>query len=209
MKFLSATAIAILLSTSAYAADATYEAPAFSWTGGYLGVEGGYGWTDGTFTTTGFVPLYGDFDGGILGAFAGYNHQFANNIVLGIDGTIDYNWNETTLASAFGTVVGGTTWQGSVTGRLGFAVDRALFYAAAGWAITRAEAEIIGVGSDDATFNGYTIGGGIDYAFTDTVFGRIDYRYTDFGSQTFDFGVATPVAELTQHTLKTGIGFKF
>ncbi len=36
----------------------------------------------------------------------------------------------------------------------------------------------------------YTVGAGVDYAFTNNIFGRVEYRYTDFGSKTFDLAVA-------------------
>ena len=49
-------------------------APAYNWTGPYLGLTGGYGWG----TTDGFKG----------GAYAGYNFQVNPNWVVGLEGDI-------------------------------------------------------------------------------------------------------------------------
>ncbi len=133
MKTLIVTSLLALSASTAMAADAVYETPAppvaqetlpvFTWSGPYLGIQGGAGWANGDFSAGG--PVASDnFDGGILGAFAGYNYQFDNNFVVGIEGDVDYNWNDNDYAG----VQIGTDWQGSVRGRVGYAFDRALLY---------------------------------------------------------------------------------
>ncbi len=106
------------------------------------------GWcrlANGDFSAGG--PVVSDsFDGGVLGAFAGYNYQFDNNFVLGIEGDVDYNWNDNDYAG----VNVGTDWQGSVRGRVGYAFDRALIYGTAGWTATRGFIETPG-GKDSTT----------------------------------------------------------
>ncbi|WP_245422505.1 outer membrane protein [Rhizobium sp. AG855] len=157
----------------------------------------------------GAAPLQGDLDGGILGFFAGYNKQFTNNLVLGLDANVDYNWNDTTMLSVFGDVDGKAEWQGSVRGRVGYAADRALIYVAAGYVATRAEADNAILGSASETFHGYTVGAGVDYAITDRIFGRLDYRYNDFGSKDLDFSGTAVKSDLSQHSIKLGVGVKF
>ncbi|KPF46600.1 outer membrane protein [Rhizobium sp. AAP43] len=220
MKTLLTAVAALLFAGTAMAADAVTADPAppvaadtaaagFDWTGGYVGVQAGHSWLDGHFETTGLDPLDANFDGPALGLFVGYNKQFSNNVVLGLDGDLDYNWNDEQLTSAMGAVEGKTDWQGSVRGRLGYAADRALIYVAAGYAAAHAEASIAGVGSATETFHGYTVGAGVDYAVTDRIFGRLDYRYNDFGSKDLNFGGAVADADLTQHAIKVGLGVKF
>jgi outer membrane immunogenic protein len=224
MKAFVFTAAALLTATTTFAADAISSVPeapvatdisqrGFEWTGGYAGIQAGYGWLDGTFdagaAAPGTDPLEGDLDGGTLGLFAGYNHQFNNNVVLGIDANVDYNWNDTTMSSVFGDVDGKAEWQGSVRGRLGYAVDRALIYVAAGYVGTRAEADNATLGSASETFHGYTVGAGVDYALTDRVFGRLDYRFNDFGSKDLDFSGTAVDSDLSQHSVKLGVGVKF
>lgn len=53
--------------------------------------------------------------------------------------------------------------------------------------------------------NGWTIGAGLDYAFTDNVFGRVEYRYNDFGHGTLD-GART---DFNQSVVNFGLGVKF
>ena len=220
MKNIIVSSAFLLLAGSAFAADAVSQASpppvasqssmsAYNWAGAYLGIQGGYGALDGTFNTAGFVPLDGDFDGGLFGGFVGYNYQFHNNMVVGLEGDLERNWNDESLDSALGTVDGGTTWQGSARIRVGYALDRALIYAAGGWAASRAEASVVGVGSDEQTFNGFTVGAGVDYAITQNIFARIDYRYNDFGKKDFNFGGTSVNGELKQNTVKVGLGVKF
>lgn len=215
MKFaiaLSLTSSLALASSNALSADLvdetpvapveTIEVPVFTWSGGYLGVAGGGGWADGDFTTGG-VTASDSFNGGIFGAFAGWNWQMDNNFVVGLEGDVDYNWNDNTFAPG---VEAGTDWAGSVRGRLGYAVDRTLIYGTAGWAVTRGFVDN-GVTEDTQTFNGWTACAGVDQAFTDNMFGRLEYRYTDFSDEDV-FGGATN-ADFDQHTVKVGLGFKF
>lgn len=134
MKTLIVTSLLALSASTAMAADAVYETPAppvaqetlpvFTWSGPYLGIQGGAGWANGDFSAGGPV-VSDDFNGGILGAFAGYNYQFDNNMVLGIEGDVDYNWND----NDYSGIKVGTDWQGSVRGRVGYAFDHALIYA--------------------------------------------------------------------------------
>ena len=80
----------------------------------------------------------------------------------------------------------------------------ALIYGAAGW--TGAQAHIDGpAGSDRDTLSGWTIGAGVDYAFTNNVFGRLEYRYNDYGSADL-LGLD---GDFDQHVVMIGVGYKF
>ncbi|MDX3926211.1 MAG: porin family protein [Shinella sp.] len=205
--FLLSTAFALSAST-AMAADVVFEnpaapladAPAFTWSGAYIGVQGGGAWAGGEFSGFGITGSE-DANGGVLGGFAGYNHQFGNNLVVGLEGDLEYNWNEKEI---FGADFG-TDWAGSVRGRIGYAFDQALIYATAGWAATRGYVDVPGLGKDEETFNGYTVGAGLDYAFTNQIFGRVEYRYNDYGDKDLQ-GINVDV---DQHTVKIGLGIKF
>lgn len=206
MKKLVLSAFIVLGASTAQAADVIAEhsalpiAPAYAWSGGYLGVQGGGAWASGEFSGFG-ISSSEEANGGVFGAFAGYNYQLDNNVVLGIEGDLEYNWNEQEI---FGAQFG-TDWAGSVRGRLGYALDRALIYATAGWAATQGYVDFPGLGKTEAGFNGYTVGAGVDYAFTDTMFGRVEYRYSDYGDS--DLGGVNVAVD--QHALKVGLGIKF
>lgn len=205
-------ASALVLSASAWAmaADAVYEvpaapvavdAPAFTWAGAYAGIQGGAGWLDGTFSD-GVDSAKQDFDGGVVGGFVGYNWQFSNGFVAGIEGDLDYNFNE---ESDSGIDVG-TDWAGSVRGRVGYAFDRALVYGAAGWTATNGYVKGLGI-DENEVFNGWTVGAGVDFAVTDNLFVRGEYRYNDFGDKDIVPGFLN--ADLDQSVVKVGLGVKF
>ena len=219
MKKIIATLAFVLAASTAMAADAVNEvpaapvadvAPAFSWTGFTVGVQGGYGWNNTDSDISGTGSFSQDFDGGLLGGFVGYNYDLGNSWVVGVEADFEKNWADET---AFGGALEyGIDWQGSVRGRVGYAFDRALVYGTAGWAYARGYADVAGFGEQKETFNGYTVGVGVDYAFTDMMFGRIEYRYTDLGDKTFDFGGAgggTINSDVDQHAIRVGLGVKF
>ncbi|KQV66037.1 outer membrane protein [Rhizobium sp. Root1220] len=200
-----ASAALVMLAGSASAADLVPEtppepvvqaAPLFTWNGFYVGLQGGGAWGNGKFSGIGDA----DLDGGVLGGFAGYNWQLDNNIVLGVEGDASYNWNEETVGVneyKFDTT-------GSVRARAGYAFDHALLYGAAGWTGARGHVNTP-VGGDDRTFSGWTVGAGVDYAFTNNIFGRVEYRYNDYGSKDLQ-GVNT---DFNQNVVTVGVGFKF
>ena len=77
-SILLGSAAALAISTSAFAADAIYEAPAeppvavetvpqFSWAGGYAGILTGYGWGDGEIEGIAGVFNAAKLDGVIAG----------------------------------------------------------------------------------------------------------------------------------------------
>lgn len=197
----------LLSSTAAFAADAiVYEEPApaavydpvFNWTGLYVGIQGGYAWINAD------VPGLGDedFDGGVFGAYAGANWQHGD-WVFGIEGDVAYTWTENTY---FGVYDAGTDWQGSIRGRVGYAIDRTLIYGTGGLAIANAYIEGPGIDESD-TMTGWTVGAGVEHAFTDNLIGRVEYRYTDFGDIGID-GIVDDI-DVDQHTLRVGIAYKF
>lgn len=207
-KTFAIAALALSVSTAVYAADAVEQIPeapmavetsAFTWTGAYVGIQGGAGWLNGDFSVPG-ASASQDFDGGMVGGFVGYNWQFGNGFVAGVEGDFDYNWNE----ESFGGIDIGTDWSGAVRGRIGYAFDRVMVYGAGGWAITNGYVEGLGI-DESETFNGWTVGAGVDFAVTDNMFIRGEYRYNDFGDK--DIGGLN--VDLDQHVVKAGIAVKF
>jgi outer membrane immunogenic protein len=208
--------VAILSLTGlASAADPVGAAPgpviteggrAYSWSGAYFGVDVGHGWLDGDFSLGG-VTASDDFDGATLGGFVGYNWQFSNGFVAGIEGDLSYNFNENEY---LGAVDIGTDWAGSVRGKVGYALDRALVYAAGGWTATNGYINIDALNIDEnETFHGWTIGAGVDYAVTDNLFLRGEYRYNDFTNKDINLGGIDIDTDLSQHVVKVGLGVKF
>ncbi len=203
-KFLVATMITLASSSAVFAADMVEQpvtaAPVFTWSGPYFGIDGGAGWLNGDFSAGGISDSE-DFNGGLFGGFVGYNWQLDNSIVLGIEGNVEYNWNDKDFLGA--NV--GSDWSGAVRARVGYAFDNALLYGAAGWTATRGFVDVPGFDKETKTFNGYTVGAGVDYAFTNNVFGRVEYRFNDYGSK----DVLGIDVDADQHVVKIGLGVKF
>lgn len=210
-KALLLSALLASIAPAAFAADAIDAVPAApepaqvvvpaGWDGPYVGVMGGAEWLKSHLDVGGTGIRHTEF-GGLLGTFAGYNYQFDNNFVLGLEGDVSYNWNKATTA---GTDYG-TDWQGSVRARAGYAFDDALLYGAAGWTITRGYVDPAGpADKGHKTLNGYTVGLGVDYKFTDSMFARAEYRFNDFSSKTIKGADFNP----QQHEFILGIGYKF
>jgi outer membrane immunogenic protein len=203
MKCLPISVLLALASTSAVAADLTEDpvaTPTFTWSGPYLGVHAGGSITSGDFKFNQRSQSE-DFKGGIFGNFFGYNYQF-DSFVVGVDANVDYNWNDKAVANASSV---GTDWSGAVRARLGYAFDNVLFYGAGGRTATRGFADVLGSGDGKVIFNGWTVGTGVDYAFTNNIFGRAEYRYSDYGSKEL-LGVKS---DFTQQTVNLGVGLKF
>jgi outer membrane immunogenic protein len=133
------------LATSAIAADmrvkappAPPPAPVYTWTGCYLGINGGWAQAE-TRVTFGAVQEFSrSADGGAFGGQIGCDYQFAaSNFVVGIqalfDGTnIDVDRVSVLFPNtAFHAEV---EWFGTISGRLGYAIaPQFLLYGKVGW----------------------------------------------------------------------------
>jgi outer membrane immunogenic protein len=214
---LAASVLALLATGGARAADAVIEepipveVPVFTWTGFYLGVQGGYVWTN--LDVEGGVSL-DDLNGGIFGGYVGYNYQI-DSFVIGLEGDFNGTWNDDDFAFAGPppfTVSVGTDWLASIRARAGFAWDRALIFATGGVGFTQASVDttIGGVTfTGDETFTGWTLGGGVEYAFTDNWLGRLEYRYYGFDDEDIDGAGGIGAIDLDSQTVTVGIAYKF
>lgn len=225
--FLGASLLAVVASTSAYAADAIVSqepapiaAPAaFSWGGAYVGGEVGWGWGRAKLDdknngqSSEFKP-----NGFIGGVYAGYNFDMGNNVILGVDGNFDYN----DMKKSHDYVSNGSAvqtsaetklqWSGAVRARAGYAVDRFMPYIAGGVAFGGVKNSLnIGGSSNssDKTLTGWTVGTGVDYAATDNVLLRLEYRYTDFGNKDFGLGDVNTRGSFKTNDIRLGVAYKF
>ena len=237
-------ALAVLSAGCASAADLSYPVKApevappvtFSWTGFYIGANAG--WGGGTFDYPYSVStVIGgnsgsqsvDSSGGFGGGQIGYNFQFDNNVVLGAEA--DFQWSgidgsdEASTESSFGTisVEAGSEikWFGTLRGRLGYAWDHLLVYATVGAAYGKVEsyttASVVGndfsASADDVKW-GWTVGGGVEYAFAPGWSFKAEYLYIDLGSQTvldYSDGVNAGALDVDTdiHTVRAGINYRF
>jgi outer membrane immunogenic protein len=188
---------------------------AYNWTGGYLGVQGGFDWSSAS-TLFGGNTYPANENGGTAGVYGGYNWQPAGNWVFGVDASVNYDSARGSATSGGPLPLAnsaGPTWNGLLRGRLGYAWDRFMIYGTAGGAMTGYSASTTTPnGSGSATPFGWTVGAGIEVAITERWSARLDYSYQNYGtfnvkgSGTFAGGV--PV-KLSSNSLMAGIAYKF
>lgn len=224
-KILLATTFLCGMSGYALAADAVVEevvveTPIFVWTGGYVGLHAGWAWGRENDNLSEFVeepPAADEFDvdGFIGGIHAGYNWQ-SGSFVYGVEGDFDYADidGDADFGGGAGNLSLESDWQGSLRLRAGYAVDTWLLYATGGVAFGHAELEAtdgIDTVSDDNTHVGWTLGAGVEKAFTPNWIGRLEVRYTDFGSEEYNLGVFgdNVDADWNQTAVLLGVSYKF
>jgi outer membrane immunogenic protein len=226
------------------ASPARAAAPVLNWTGFYAGGHLGWAWVEEEKTLLSdaagaFAPgtrFCCDRTGFIGGAQLGFNWQI-RNWVLGVEG--DWSWtNSQTTVVQNSTIIPGFVqsnfakdkWYATLTGRIGYAVDRSLIYVKGGAAWLNSdrgatETGVPGIGNvaqatRNDTFSGWTLGAGIEWALMSNWSVKAEYNYMDFGTKTRTFSNASPAAiagtfagtdsfDTYVHVAKVGFNYRF
>lgn len=200
-------------------------AAGYTWSGLYAGVHFGYAAGKSNLFIAGAgiggtdvnAPL--DPDGFIGGIHIGFNQEMANRFVLGAEADIAYSNVDAmaTFAGAGALLKSELQWSGSARLRAGYAFDRTLPYITAGVAAAKYEISVINTSGSllihDETHLGWTVGAGVEHAFTDRWIARVEYRYSDFGKKDISvplFGPDTVAnTDLKTHDVRVGLSYKF
>ncbi len=229
LKFLGSTVflLATVAGSTVYAADLAVStppqapvdvAPTFSWTGFYVGVNagGGFGGSDdvGFHSFGNYLGRYGKLDGsGFLGGGQiGYNYQFDPNWVVGLEADFQGADISDSFNSGIASASSKIDWYGTVRPRIGYAFDHTLFYGTGGLAYGHVNYKgALGGASfdDDKTKAGWTVGAGVEHAFTDHVTAKLEYQYVDFGSSNMGGDALNSKASLDFHAIRVGLNYKF
>jgi outer membrane immunogenic protein len=211
----TASALAADLPARTYSKAPAMVSPASNWTGFYVGVMGGYGWSDSV-NVAGYTTGTNDINGGFAGGTIGYNWQGAGSpFVFGIeaDGAwSDINYSETLAGVTFEDRIRSL---GSVTGRVGYAVDAALFYVKGGYAWANNRVSVTNVAgtlfSESKFHSGWTIGGGLEYGFAQNWSAKAEYMFASYGNEDYltGFGLGGVGFGADVHTIKGGINYRF
>lgn len=199
-----------------YKAAPVVVAPAYNWSGFYIGGNAGYGWAD--FDRSGWAnrvsfPVSGpaldayntrvlkdeSFIGGVQ---AGYNVQ-SGRWVVGLEA--DVSW--TNLKKSIGPdqipgvpagniAVDSTSalnWLATLRGRAGVAFDRLFVYGTGGAAFADVESSVAfrfipgpSAGSVSKTVSGWTAGGGLEYALAPNWSLKAEYLFVDLSDVSFN-----------------------
>jgi outer membrane immunogenic protein len=220
--FLAAAAPAFaadLPSRIAAPAPAPMMAPIFTWTGFYVGVQGGYAWGTSKWLQTAGATRLGTATlkpkGALGGAHAGYNWQ-SGALVYGVE--VDLEGAGVKDDDLFVRV--SNSLRGSARLRLGFAADRALLYVTGGAAVAQWKRRALGATRVSATDTeiGWTVGLGMEYALSQNWSARVEYRYADFGKSSLalpaNFFVANNPASVLKvsakdSSIRVGVSYRF
>jgi len=182
----------------------------FSWTSCYLGghLGGGFAHKDitdpvqlvqdsflGAGSTVGVTTVSPSPNGVVIGGQIGCDYQFASSFVVGVEGAASGSTmkNSRMVGLPLGNpdtalVRASTDFLPSLTARIGYAFDNVLLYAKGGAALAGDRFNVTGsfVGVPfafeglDNRF-GWTVGGGVDWAFSHHWSANIEYDYYQFG----------------------------
>jgi outer membrane immunogenic protein len=211
---------ALMVAQSATAADLSVAplykapppamAPAYNWSGFYIGVNGGGGWGHSNWdASSDRIGL----SGGLVGGTAGYNWQLGS-AVLGIEGDIDWanlkGTNSSTLCPAGCST--SDSWLSTVRGRAGYAFGGVLPYVTGGLALGDIRAATPGFAGASNTSAGWTAGGGIEFALPGNWSAKAEYLYVDLGR--FNCGVSCnglPTDNVSMHdnVVRAGVNYRF
>ena len=220
-----------------------------NWSGMYVGAFAGYGWMDLSIVDGGTQianPPYGAFacgpaltgnycntpfelaPGGLTGGLhLGVSRQ-TGNLVLGLEG--DVGWididAEKTLVRPFNDrdiASAALEWHATLTGKVGLAFQRALYYVRGGAAFARAhtnaaDIDLGGSGfeiyqgslvSSKELLRGWALGAGMEYAISPRLSLRAEYLYMNFGS----FSERSPEGDIYDHdvalhTARLGLSYR-
>ncbi|MGO8778288.1 MAG: outer membrane protein [Rhodomicrobium sp.] len=228
------TLSAIAVTASAHAADmSTFGGgpfvPSAIWSGAYAGVNGGY-------ASDAWERHGGIFDDGGFGGWqSGYNLQnplgINHHLVLGIESDfeaagIDHTGNDT-LKWSDGTTTTGPHHReiddfGTLRGRVGYSLERTLFYFTGGLAygsvnnvfdVTRVAFPVntTTIYKSQTIQSGYVLGAGVEYKLTPAWSLKAEYQFVDLANSDPTGGnggyIRTGGTEL--NTVRAGINYRF
>ncbi|NPU15555.1 MULTISPECIES: outer membrane protein [Bradyrhizobium] len=205
-KLVLMTTAIVVLASPALAADLAARpytkapppvmAAIYDWSGFYIGVNGGGGWTHNTWDLVGGGREGShDSSGGTVGGQVGYRWQMGQ-LVFGVEA--QGNWADFSgdnVSALFGTRNRTKTDAfGLFTGQVGYAWNNVLLYAKGGAAVTSNTYTITNaatggfLASNDNTRWGGVVGAGLEYGFAPNWSLGVEYDHLFMDRQTVSFG---------------------
>lgn len=204
---------------AAQAADLPMKAPppppppVFTWTGGYLGINGGWAQDQ---TDTGAVNLVQPATNSWLaGGHGGFNFQ-SGFWVVGAEFDTDYMRLNASAPCANPAFICHTTLQDQATirARGGVAFDRFLFYVTGGLAMSNynGNTTLTVPGTVFPAFSsriGWVAGVGAEYAVTNNWIVGVEWLHADYGQATMVYDVSYGPVRVTDDVVRGRLSYKF
>jgi outer membrane immunogenic protein len=174
----------------------------FTWSGIYIGANGGF--SLGTTTPSG-LPAF-NTNGALAGGTIGGNYQ-TGVFVFGAEG--DFDWDNfkgstTTCPLLAASCQMSSNWLATARGRVGVAWDRVLFYGTGGAAFANLKFSTPGA-SATATPFGWTAGGGVEFAISPNWSVKAEYLFVDFTNQ----GIGGATFSVIENVMRGGVNYRF
>lgn len=205
-----------------FLAAQTFQPTEPYWGGVYIGGYGGYGWGKNTAAETGAVYNAGSTgwgyqtEGLLGGVRAGYDWE-STGLILGIEAGAGYLAVEGDGADPASGGLDTTSVLASgpyaeLSGRIGFADDRWLYYLTAGAVFADLDLSVV-----DTTVNatssdietGWTAGFGIGHALSQNLSATLEYRNMRFLDVDVTDATFAWTQDLTIHSVTAGLAFRF
>jgi len=211
--------------------------PVFSWTGFYGGVNIGGSWLD-RYNFDAWGPAWTGFgwvnatqwnatnysNGGVSGGVqAGYNYQLWPWLVAGVEadfqgtsisgGAPSNGWGFGLAAfpGFSGGASRGVDYFGTVRGRLGVTLpgwQQFLIYGTGGFAYGEIRINHGWLGNLRGVGTGWTVGGGVEWAFMPNWSTKVEYLYTSIGNDQWG-GINLSSQRVHMHTIRAGVNYHF
>ncbi|WP_159981338.1 MULTISPECIES: outer membrane protein [unclassified Novosphingobium] len=186
----------ILAAASIFAVSPAFAEP---FQGPYVGVEAGWNRDSihGANTDIGHLDVRESSDAFVGGAFVGYDHKVTSDIVIGAEASFDIAASDQARS---GPNLIDPNYSFDVSARAGYLVTpTTLLYVRGGYENARARVSN-GVENGHDTFDGWSVGGGIEREVMEHVSARLEYRYSDLGSNNSNFD---------RHQALVGVAYHF
>lgn len=232
-RFFVALLATSALTVSAFAADMPVKAPAYrvapvpmyNWTGFYVGVNGGgvWGHSSWQYVVSGNTAGHNN-SGGLVGGTVGYNYQFPEKWLLGIEA--DWGWagvnGSASCPSAAFSCETKIDSIGTLRGRAGYAMNEWLFFVSGGLAWDHAKVQTVNIAgtatptsgtatNGETKWNaGWTVGGGVEWGFLPNWSLKVEYLYADFGAHSYIVDNSLAVdSRQTENIVRAGVNYRF
>jgi outer membrane immunogenic protein len=237
-SLLGGLVLSLAMGGAAMAADMAvkarpYAAPAFSWTGCYIGVEGGGAWGRSKdsavfspgFGTVGDYTPYFNISGGLAGGTIGCNAMIGDSTwVMGAESDLSWtNKKGSSFETGLAGLIGGTAafsdetrekWISTSRVRIGPSWGPFWGYITGGFAAARVKATVttpLLIADDTKTLYGWTAGVGGEYYWFNAWSVKVEYLYARFENRVF-FDIP-PVAvggrslNIDDHIVRVGLNW--